>query len=283
MIGRELTDFLIVSGCNAAISAGKEIMKLYNSSEEFDVAMNSNNTIVTKADRVAHEAIKRSLSPTRTPIMSEEGRNILYEERYSWDLYWLVDPLDGTREFIKRNNEFAISIALMSNNIPLFGVIFIPSDDKLYFSDPDRGAFIVANCREINSFINTSSLFSKAKKIKAKIKEERDENESVNIVITRSHLNNETEDIINSLRNRFTNIEVKNCGSSKKLCMIAEGSADIYFRTTPLFDWDIAAGQAIAKAAGVELKTLTNHEVQYNKKELIIEPFYLSTMGELNF
>ncbi|MEG1650043.1 MAG: inositol monophosphatase family protein, partial [Rikenellaceae bacterium] len=197
MISRELIDFLIVSGCNAAIIAGKEIMKIYHASEQFDVNINANNTVVTEADRVAHETIKKSLTSTRIPIMSEEGRNILYEERYSWDLYWLVDPLDGTREFIQKNDEFVVCIALMQNNKPLLGVIYIPAEDKLYFSDPDRGAFKIENCNTLPESHGIYDLFKVAKKLDC-IKEQ--DESAVRIVVTRSHINDSTNDLINLIK-----------------------------------------------------------------------------------
>lgn len=272
MISRELVDFLIVSGCNAAINAGKEILKIYNASEEFDVNINADNTIVTEADRVAHETIKKSLSPTRIPIMSEEGRNILYEERYSWDLYWLVDPLDGTREFIQKNDEFVVCIALMQNNKPLLGIIYIPTEDKLYFSDPDRGAF------KVEGFLNKAAnnindLFKTSKKLDCRDNSE----ESLKVVITRSHMNNSTNDLINTIKKNHTNVEILNSGSCKKFCMIAEGIAHVYFRTTTLFDWDIAAGEAIAAAAGASTTTLERKSIEYNKRDLVIEPFICSS------
>ena len=145
MIERELTDFLISAAAGAAVAAGRKIMEIYNGDKIIDASINSNNTIITAADRLSHDSIKASLSATRIPVMSEEGRNILYEERFRWDLYWLVDPLDGTREFVAHNPEFVVSIALMVENRPFFGVIYIPAEERLFFSDPDRGAFVMNN------------------------------------------------------------------------------------------------------------------------------------------
>lgn len=274
MISRELIDFLIVSGCNAAISAGKEIMNIYNASEVFDVNINADNTVVTEADRVAHETIKKSLASTRIPIMSEEGRNILYEERYSWDLYWLVDPLDGTREFIQKNDEFVVCIALMQNNKPLLGIIYIPTEDTIYFSDPDRGAFKIVRCSSNCSTVKSiQDLFKSSNKLDCRNRY----GDSLKIVITRSHINESTKDLIDLIRKNHNNIEIINCGSCKKFCMIADGTADVYFRTTSLFDWDIAAGEAIANAAGATTTTLERKEIEYNKQELVIEPFITSS------
>ena len=279
MITRELIDFLITNGCGAAIDAGKAIMNIYNSTEQFDINVNANNTVVTEADKVAHEAIKKSLATTRIPIMSEEGRHILFEERYSWELYWLVDPLDGTKEFINKNDEFAVSIALMQDSKPLFGVIYLPTEDKLYFSDPDRGAFKVENCLLHEKPESIQQLFKISKKlpfISTEEAKEGDKNKLTKIVVTRSHMNDHTQQIIDSLKKQYPNSEVLHCGSSKKFCMLAEGSADIYFRTSSLSDWDIAAGEAISKAVGVNTSSFDRYALKYNKEDLIIGPFFAS-------
>lgn len=256
-------------------------MNIYNSSDTFDVSVNTDNSVVIEADRVAHEEIKRSLLPTRIPIMSEEGRNILFEERLNWDLYWLVDPLDGTIEFIQKNDEFAISIAFMHNKTPLFGIIYLPTEGKLYFSDPDRGAFLLEGCDSMSEQLTTSTLFGAAKRLKL----ERNEDESIdklNIVITRSHIDEKTNQIIDNFKERYNEVNVINCGSAKKFALIVEGKADFYFRTTPLSDWDIAAGESIVKAYGATIKSNdSGAEITYNKKELVIAPFYVTTLNEI--
>ena len=282
MITRELIDFLITSGCGAAVSAGREIMDIYNSSEEFDVNINTNNTVVTKADKIAHESIKKSLSPTRIPIMSEEGRNILFEERYSWDLYWLVDPLDGTREFVNKNDEFVISIALMQDNRPLFGVIYIPTENSLYFSDPDRGAFKVDQCALGEQPSSIQQLFKCSHKLQARTAEVDDSSKPTKVVVTRSHMNEQTDKILEQIKIKCPNAEVIHCGSSKKFCMLAEGTADIYFRTTPLYDWDIAAGEAISTAVGINTCSFERSSLLYNKEDLIIGPF-ITSIKDFNF
>ncbi len=280
MISRELIDFLITSGYNAALDAGKVIMDIYNTTDKFDIDVNSNNTIVTIADREANEAIKESLAKTRVPIMSEEGRNILFEERYSWELYWLVDPLDGTIEFVRRvDGEFVVSIALMHDNRPLFGVIYIPTDDTIYFSDPDRGVFKVTEASTKERANTIQGLFKVCKKIGRR--EYGAASTPTRVVITRSHMNTRTEEILESIREQYGEIELIHCGSSRKMCMLIEGQADIYFRTTPLSDWDIAAGEALVSALGMKVAHLDDKEIKYNKSELIIEPFF-ATIKEFN-
>lgn len=279
MIERELVDFLLVSGCKAAINAGEQILNIYNSSDSFDVSVNADSSVVIEADRVAHEAIKKMLHPTRIPIMSEEGRNMGFEERYSWDLYWLVDPLDGTIEFIQKNDEFVISIALMLDKKAIIGLIYVPTEDKLYFSDPDRGSFVVENATRIYENASTALLFSAANPLKLAMHSTNPD--TIRVVVTRSHIDTQTEVIINRLRERFENIEVINCGAAKKFLLIASGEAELYFRTTPLNDWDIAAGESIVKEAGAIMKSLTKEPISYNKKELVIQPFYVTTLSDL--
>lgn len=277
MINRELIDYLIINACNAAVVSGEDIMKIYNTHNEFDVNLKSDNTLVTEADKVSHEKIKKMLSQTRVPMLSEEGRNMLFEERYRWDLYWLVDPIDGTREFIKKNDEFVVCIALMSDNKPLFGVIYVPAEDRLYFSDPDRGAFVIDNAidKRGDTFkINT--IYSLSRKLAPRF---WDGSHPLRVAITRSHLTQQTEDFISSLREKYGQVEVLQCGSSKKFCYIAEDKADVYLKMTNMFDWDLAAGHAIAEAVNARVIHINNKNIVYNKQELVIEPFVAYVNG----
>lgn len=274
MIERELTDYLIVNACKAALKAGAEIMAIYDANEALEISINSDNTIITEADRVSHETIKRSLSETRIPVMSEEGRNILFEERYMWDLYWLVDPLDGTREFVKRNNEFVVCIALMSDGLPLFGVIYIPTENKLYFSDPDRGAFIIENPASLQmADTGITDIFKAAKKLE---REPWCPGKPLRIVVSRSHLNRETDTFIAEIKANHPSTDVLECGSSKKFCLIAEDKADVYVRLSNMFDWDVAAGHAIISAVGAHTKHLDGTNLKYNTQTLEIPSFIAS-------
>lgn len=281
MIERELVDFLLVSGCRAAINAGKEILEIYNASDSFNVSVNADSSVVIEADRVAHETIKETLHPTRIPIMSEEGRNMIFEERYSWDLYWLVDPLDGTIEFIQKNDEFVISIALMLDKKPIIGLIYAPTEDRLYFSDPDRGAFVIEDATRIYETISTATLFSAANPLKLTSTTKDELKSSIKVVVTRSHMDEMTNNIIEQLKDQFEEVEVINCGAAKKFLLIADGKADLYFRTTSLNDWDIAAGESIVKSLGAKMKSLTKDDITYNKKELVIQPFYVTSLSDL--
>lgn len=277
MINRELTDYLLINACNAAVVAGADIMKIYNAHTEFDVNIKSDNTLVTEADRVSHEKIKKYLSQTRVPMLSEEGRNMLFEERYRWDLYWLVDPIDGTREFVNKNDEFVVCIALMTDNKPLFGVIYVPAEDKLYFSDPDRGAFLVEHAAEKRGdAFQINTLYSLAIRLEP---HSWDGSRPLRVVVTRSHMTHETEEFIDDLRKKFGPVEEMHCGSSKKFCYLAEGKADVYIRLTSVFDWDIAAGHAIANAVDATVKHIGAGDIAYNKRTLVIDPFIAYVKG----
>lgn len=273
MLQRELIDYLLIKACNAAIIGAKEIMRLYVSDEIFDINYKADSTIITEADRVSHQAIKNYLSQTRVPLLSEEGRNMQYEERYSWDLYWLVDPLDGTREFVKHNDEFVVSIALMSESQPLFGVVLQPATGKLYFSDPDRGAYLIEDSLSFDEELKINDIFTLARKLK---RDPWKRGNKLRVAITRSHMTRETEDFISKLSQNHPDIEVINCGSSIKFCYIAENIADVYFRFTPLYDWDLAAGVVIAGSVGALTKHFNESPLKFNKQTLEIEPFIVT-------
>ncbi len=272
MIERELTDFLISAAAGAAVTAGRKIMEIYNADKTIDASINSNNTIITEADRLSHASIKASLSATRIPVMSEEGRNILYEERFRWDLYWLVDPLDGTREFVAHNPEFVVSIALMVENKPLFGVIYIPAEERLFFSDPDRGAFVMNNplCFDGPTPPPVSRIFSDARRL---TRQPWDPSKPLRVAITRSHINRDTEYFVGRIKERYPHNEIIECGSSKKFCLIAEDKADVYVRLTGMLDWDVAAGHAITRAVGAVTHYIDGSPIVYNDASLEIPPF----------
>ncbi|MDR2935783.1 MAG: 3'(2'),5'-bisphosphate nucleotidase CysQ [Rikenellaceae bacterium] len=267
MLQREQIDFLLANAYNAAIRAGAKILDIYNHEEDFHINLKSDSTPITVADRAAHTLIKSYLGKTRIPLMSEEGRHILYEERGNWDLYWLVDPLDGTREFIKRNGEFTVNIALMVDNRPVMGVIYYPCFEKIYFSDPERGAFRKENIfPDPEADFSIAGIFDGAQQLPL----EDDPGRPVSVVISRSHLTPETHRFVEYLRERYGEVEVIESGSSVKFCLVAEGRADFYVRTTSTSEWDVAAGDSIAMATGAHTHALgdENARLEYNKESL---------------
>lgn len=245
----------------AAIEAGKEILKIYHS-EDFGVELKGDNSPLTKADLASHNVIMAHLKTTNIPVLSEEGKSIPYQERKDWKQLWIVDPIDGTKEFIKRNGEFTVNIALIENQKTSIGVIYVPVLNDLYFSTSEIGAFKV----KVNvDDYSIESIFSSA----AKLPIER-EDKTFTIVASRSHMSPETETYVNDMRNKNGNVNLISKGSSLKLCMVAEGKADCYPRFAPTMEWDTAAGQAICEHAGFEvIDWNTKQSMLYNRQELL--------------
>lgn len=267
---------LLLAAVNASIRAGALIMEVYNS-DDFQVNLKSDKTPLTLADRLAHDSIKNDLSKTFIPVLSEEGRNIVYEERKGWEYFWIVDPLDGTKEFIKRNGEFTVNIALIQNKYPLLGVVYVPVTGELYFSFTSEGAYKVSNL-----LANKEARYSYTELISASRKLPfQSERKNIIIVESRSHTSNETLEYIECLKQKFSNLESISRGSSLKMCMIAEGNADIYPRLSLSSEWDTAAGQAIVEGAGYQVYTYeTKERMAYNKEELL-NPWFI-VKGKVN-
>ncbi|MCB9196969.1 MAG: 3'(2'),5'-bisphosphate nucleotidase CysQ [Flavobacteriales bacterium] len=233
----------------AAILGGKEILEVYN--EDFQVDMKEDNSPLTEADRRAHLAIVAVLENTGIPILSEEGKSIDFQERKSWTKLWIVDPLDGTKEFIKRNGEFTVNIALIENGYPVMGVIYVPVKNILYYGMQGLGSF-----KEENGHKTTLPQLS--------------ENSNFVAVGSRSHMSPETEEYFNQLKETHGDIDVVSMGSSLKICLVAEGVANVYPRFAPTMEWDTAAGHAIAKFAGKNFMDYsTKQEMQYNRENLL--------------
>jgi len=234
----------------AAIQGGKEILDVYHS-DNFEVEKKGDQSPLTLADRKAHLAIMEVLEASGIPVLSEEGKEIPYEERKNWRRLWIVDPLDGTKEFIKRNGEFTVNIALIDNGVPLLGVIYVPVKNELYSGASGMGARKVQNGESI-----AIPIVQAERKYRA--------------VGSRSHMSPETQEFLENLKKEHGEVEVVSMGSSLKICLVAEGTADVYPRFAPTMEWDTAAGHAIAKAAGKSLIDVkTNQEMVYNRKDLL--------------
>ena len=249
---------MIETAINAAIEAGKAILKIYGKAA-LEVELKEDQSPLTLADKDSHAVIKDMLKKTGYPVLSEEGVPVPYEERKQWEYYWLVDPLDGTKEFIKRNGDFTVNIALIHKNRPSLGVVYVPVTKELYYAS-DKGSWkavfdpLIDRLREPLALSNRS--FHKGGSIK--------------IVASKSHLNEDTANFIRTLEKQFVRIEILSRGSSLKFCMMAEGLADIYPRFGPTMEWDTAAGHAIAMHAGLEVLQAENgRELTYNKENLL--------------
>ncbi|MBN2349008.1 MAG: 3'(2'),5'-bisphosphate nucleotidase CysQ [Bacteroidales bacterium] len=263
---------LLFNSIYAALSAGEKIIEVYNSSD-FEIQMKSDRSPLTLADIRAHQIIKEILKKTRLPLLSEEGADIPYDERKLWETFWIVDPVDGTKEFIKRNDEFTVNIALLMNRKPKLGVIYAPVLKELYFTDPVSGAYKIGNIdlkgledlKDIQAIINNA--------VTLPVDKPKD---NYCVAVSRSHLSFFTKRFIKKLKREHPRLEIISAGSSLKLCMIAEGVADIYPRFGPTMEWDIAAGHALILATGGSIKEMkTNIEMEYNKPELL-NPWFVA-------
>jgi len=252
---------LTETAIKAAIKAGKQILDVYYNSD-FEVEFKSDNSPLTIADKRAQQVISEHLSTTGIPILSEEGRTIDFEERKNWNIFWLVDPLDGTKEFVKRNDEFTVNIALIESNSPIAGVVYVPVTKTLYWSNIN-GSFKASVNNEDESFTNIQQLPLNLKK------------DNFIVAGSKSHMNAETENYIQSLDTKGKPIEMKSKGSSLKICMVAEGIADVYPRLAPTMEWDTAAGHAIVKFAGKQIIQFENKQPLVYNKENLLNPWFI--------
>jgi len=255
-----MNDLLKIS-ITAAIEAGKEILDVYHN--EFDVETKADNSPLTEADKRSHNKIKEMLSPLSIEMLSEEGKQLSYEDRKNWKRFWLIDPLDGTKEFIKRNGEFTVNIALVEEGVPVSGVVYVPVTGKMYYGSKDNGSYCFTVDGEENKSVE--SYMQSAEKLP-----DTAPPETFTIVASRSHNTPETEEFINEKREKYGNVNCVSSGSSIKLCLVAEGKANIYPRLAPTMEWDTAAGHAVAKFAGCKVYNYnTGNELQYNKENLL--------------
>ncbi len=245
----------------AALEAGKIILEIYNSGD-FCVEQKEDNSPLTKADIASHNVIVSNLEVTDIPILSEEGQSISYQKRKQWKNLWIIDPIDGTKEFINRNGEFTVNIALIENQKPILGVIFTPCSGELYFSTKEKGSF-----KNKVNLINYSIEALIEEAIRLPINRT---DKTFTIVASRSHMSKETQGFIFEMQEKYGQVNLISKGSSLKLCMVAEGKADCYPRFAPTMEWDTAAGQAICEHAGFQLIDIkTNDQMLYNREDLL--------------
>lgn len=260
----------ILSAIDAALQAGEEILSIYDDpASDFQIERKADNSPLTIADRKAHETISRFLADTPFPLLSEEGKHLPYSERRAWETLWIVDPLDGTKEFIKRNGEFTVNIALVQHSVPVMGVIYLPVKKELYFGVYGQGAYKLSNIA-IRNGMSWEELTAKAVRLP-----EASVRSRFVVVASRSHLTPETEAYIEEVKRTHADVELVSSGSSIKICLVAEGKADVYPRFAPTMEWDTAAGHAIARAAGMEIYQAGKEEpLRYNKEDLL-NPWFI--------
>ena len=263
---KEKIEELLVAAVKASLKAGEDILGVYNS--DFSVEHKDDKSPLTMADQKAHNTIVAELIDTKLPVLSEEGKSIPFEERKDWSHFWMVDPLDGTKEFVKRNGEFTVNIALIENGYPIAGVIYVPVHKQLYAAALKVGSYFVQNPTSVESFQN---IIASGEKLPINI------DRTFSIVGSRSHMSPETETFIAEQEAKQGKVEIVSMGSSLKLCLIAHGKADLYPRFAPTMEWDTAAGQAIAEAAGKSvINWETKERMQYNKENLLNSWFLVS-------
>ncbi|MCR9249741.1 MAG: 3'(2'),5'-bisphosphate nucleotidase CysQ [bacterium] len=232
----------------ASEMACREILSIYQHGD-FTIESKSDNSPLTLADKASHEAIVSKLKHTGIPILSEEGESTEFEVRKDWEYFWMIDPLDGTKEFIKRNGEFTVNIALIHESQPILGVVQVPVTNKLYYAVLGMGAHLEYDGTTKRLAVNNFSI----------------NDSKLKVVASRSHLNEETEAFLSGLKDP----QIVSMGSSLKLLAVAEGSADLYPRFAPTMEWDTAAAHIIVmEAEGTVVDNDTLELLSYNKKNL---------------
>jgi 3'(2'), 5'-bisphosphate nucleotidase len=243
---------------NIVREAGQAIMEIYKS--DFQHWKKDDRSPLTEADLKANEIILRELQKwyPQIPFISEESKHTAYHTRKKWPYFWLIDPLDGTKEFINKNKEFTVNIALISKTFPVAGVIYAPAKDVIYYALKDQGSFKIENDSK------PSRIFARTLNNKKKIV----------IVGSKSHSNIHLEKYVEQKQMEYDEVEFISAGSSLKICLVAEGSADVYPRTGPTYEWDIAAGDIIVRESGKYIYNFKNeNKMEYNKKNLLNDWF----------
>ena len=251
---------LLILADRVARSAGNEILAVYNNTGNIEVTVKEDNSPLTEADRRAHNKIVAGLKEGAPdiPVLSEEDDKLDYGIRSTWQRYWLVDPLDGTKEFIKRNGEFTVNIALIEQGRPVLGVVHVPVTDVTYRGIEEAGASKTENgvetpiqCRRIEPGQQT-----------------------LKVVASRSHRAPELDGLLDKIRTEFSGLELVSMGSSLKICLVASGEADLYPRLGPTCEWDTAAAHAVLLAAGGSLVDPQFSELRYNSKPELLNPHF---------
>lgn len=254
----------------AALDAGKSIMDIYTDpNSDFGIEKKEDNSPLTLADKASDRIIVSALSVTPFPILSEEEKQCPYEERKTWETLWVVDPLDGTKEFIKRNGEFTVNIALIHKNVPVLGVIYVPVRKELYFACESVGAYKLMDIDSANQ-PSMDVLKKNASRLPSAMF-----HQGIVVVASRSHQSEETTRYIDNLRKKGQPVTLISSGSSLKICLVAEGSADVYPRFAPTMEWDTAAGHAIAKASGCEVYHIDEKTPLTYNKENLLNPWFI--------
>lgn len=267
VVTRTLLDRVI----DISVEAGKAILEVYNASGDIEVDTKSDDSPVTAADLAAHKILAPALARLidGVPVLSEEGQMPGYDERSQWNRYWIIDPLDGTKEFIRRNGEFTVNVALIEDGEPVMGVVHVPVLDITYAGGKSLGA------------IKRDASGEKTIAVRA-MQPRLDGGEPIEIVASRSHGAGAVDALLARIEGGLGTTGLKNMGSSLKLCLVAEGAADLYPRLAPTCEWDTAAAQAVVEAAGGIVVDEQFNLLRYNRKEELLNPFFY-VIGDPSF
>ena len=262
---------LLTTTVAIAHKAGEAILDIYNRAEGFKVDIKSDASPLTEADLAAHHVLVEGLEGLLdgVPVLSEESEMPDYEVRRQWSRYWIVDPLDGTKEFVKRSGEFTVNIALIEQGVPVLGVVYVPVSGVTYMGLQGEGAF--KECKGQRTSIST-------RQVQPRI----DQDLTIDLVGSRSHGAQAVVDLLDRIAQQLGRVETKSMGSSLKLCLVAEGEADLYPRLALTAEWDTAAAQAVVEAAGGCVIDTDFKEMRYNTKEDILNPYFY-VLGDPDF
>ena len=245
-----------------AEKAGNAILEIYH--KDFSIEYKDDKSPLTEADKVSNRIIVEALKEitSEIPIISEENKLVEYSERKNWTKCWVVDPIDGTKEFIKKNGEFTVNIALIENGVPVLSVLGVPAQNKIYYAEKNKGSFVTENA--VTKKLNINDAIT----------------DTIRIVGSRSHQTPELLAYVEEQKKKYKNVDFVAAGSSLKFCLIAENKADIYPRLGPTMEWDTAAGQLIAIEAGAEVLVWeTKEPLQYNRENLLNPYFIVQPKG----
>lgn len=276
---------LLQTALLASLEAGEAIMRIYTDpKQDFGIERKADNSPLTLADKASHKVIMRYLAATPIPVLSEEGRHLPYEERSGWDCLWVVDPLDGTKEFIKKNGEFTVNVALVQQGAPVLGVVYVPATRVLYYGIVGEGAWKctvpalgsgLPEADSLAAFLSQGAPSDDKAPFGGEQLPVGRGHDVFTVVASRSHMSPETQAYIQEMERVHGQVRTVSSGSSIKICLVAEGVADAYPRYAPTMEWDTAAGDAVARAAGRAVRNAENGKpLLYNKPDLL-NPWFL--------
>lgn len=245
---------------SAVKTSGEEILRIYET--DFDVQIKGDDSPLTAADKAANDVLMAYIAQhcSEIPIISEENKEVDYAERKDWDRFWLIDPLDGTKEFIKKNGEFTVNIALIENGAPVLGIVYQPTTDTFYIGISAQGSWKIAADGAITKLDKHPHYTTK---------------DSLLVVASRSHLSDDVVAFVDDLKSQGKQVDFLSAGSSLKFCLVAEGKADVYPRLGPTMEWDTGAAHAVALGAGRDVRIAgQDTPLQYNKENLL-NPYFI--------